>query len=65
MCKELNIEVITRASHTLYHPQKYLPLLHFKLRALHLIFMSYSYRIIEKNGGKAPLTYRQVNYKTD
>ncbi|KAI9563517.1 CRY-M [Daphnia sinensis] len=37
MCKDFNIEVITRASHTLYHPQK----------------------IIEKNGGKAPLTYRQ------
>ncbi|XP_052866776.1 cryptochrome-1-like [Anopheles cruzii] len=37
MCKELGIEVISAASHTLYNLE----------------------RIIEKNGGKAPLTYHQ------
>ncbi|XP_058129891.1 cryptochrome-1-like [Anopheles ziemanni] len=37
MCKELGIEVISAASHTLYNLE----------------------RIIEKNGGRAPLTYHQ------
>lgn len=57
MCKELNIEVISAVSHTLYKLEKYENLLGQKI-----IFASTNRcnsRIIEKNNGKAPLTYHQ------
>ena len=60
MCREMNVSVISRASHTLYNPQKWVnnflstPNWDFKTNCIWR-----ARRIIEKNGGKAPLTYRQ------